>query len=303
MKRFIKSLCLIGSIFSLSACESYGPEIKAEDANKMLVKITDAEEPNAYSTNVKINSNAKSVSKIPGIEATTKTKINATVSKSKKDIYLYEKIYGTISVNFSGADVVQDVYEESWIYYRGKDFYNVTNTLNENGTRVKECTKTEMSLLDAQSEFATYIDTALAEAISVLSIDFGEVQTFDSMLASAYASMTSEITYDEKDTKTTINQKYYSKGETNLTAIISQKSKYTNPVKGNEDDFKYFKYDMSFKDSFDGAFCGNESFKYTFEKAKFNCYKSKITASYAQETKEECQLNYPDLTGYAIKLS
>ena len=40
-----------------------------------------------------------------------------------------------------------------------------------------------------------------------------------------------------------------------------------------------------------------------FEKAKFNGYKSKITASCVQETKEECKLNYPDLTGYAIKLS
>lgn len=294
MKKIAKLLGSLIILTSLVACQDLGAEIPAADAEKQQAKILEKAEdkaPKVYSLNVSYNASSKL--DIASDTSLVENAVNSNNSGSGKlysafnvnKLYAYSSIKTQSSSKSGSSSEKENMISEDWLYFKDGSLYEVSHT-KENDKETKAYTATKMSEDDAKEYFKF-------EVLQDLYYSYLDLNAFKQMASAISGESQVESYIGIGASKIKTEEKYYSKGDGNLSYTAKATGSYSEKLYGS------FKYNFSFTTTIDSYSFSKASMSLSIslkdDKGKENvAMKARLSANAGRS----CSVAYPDLKAY-----
>lgn len=294
MKKFAKLLGSLIILTSLVACQDLGAEIPAADAEKQQAKILEKAEdkaPKVYSLNVSYNVSVKL--DLASDTSLLENSVNSNNTGNGKlysafnvnKLYAYSSIKTQSSSKSGSSSEKENMISEDWLYFKDGSLYEVSHT-KENDKESKVYTTTKMSEDDAKEYFKMSV-------LQDLYYSYLDLNTFKQMASSVSGQGEVESYVGIGATKIKTEEKYYSKGDGNLSYVMKANGSYSEKTYGS------FKYNCSFSTTIDSYSFSKASLSLSLlvkdDKGKENV---SMKAGFSASAGRSCSVAYPDLKAY-----
>ena len=309
MKKIIKSLPLLLPLFSLVACDSYGPEIEKARATTLYAKAS-KQETIAQTINMSLKG---SQYEADGGTGNSSKKVTSTMdvkmSLDMEKMYLHYTVKAADIEEQGGKRKSKESADiEEWVYYSSLTL-NVASKISQNGKLPsKEVRRISVENMEhGRAIFANLFGSASSTYSTTTS--FSSYKTLSLLEDSTMKIYPTVINSYKLEFKNKVNgdfdAKYYSKNENNLTIKMKDNRSYSvnKTYNSNYDSYSSFSYGLLYTIQINNGLCTKEDMNYSF-KAKTN----KSSIQYETKTnvkidrKLGCNVEIPKTEGYIYKL-
>lgn len=299
MKRFIKSLCLIGSIFSLSACESYGKQISLQHANQLLESFAEKEDPNVYTESTSITIKSSSDVAVNKTSFST-TKALYSVSINLDKLFFHSKVSSKTDTRIVNEYDNASTYFERWFFYKEGYLFKAEYLDSRTAKPSKTYTKSTMSIESAKKYLKETTSSIISNVSVSISIEPTSVINYSTLLKTIDETIYTENNISEDDVIVQKEAKFFSKNDTNLSAVFKRHAKYEKPKTNlNPNRPQSFTFDLSLSQTVNDCCFGNSSTSYKTVLVDNYGFKSTTTYSSKSSSTKSCKVVIPNLSDFS----